>query len=76
MGWTEHHTLEEEWMHNFIHILDIVPMSWYVQQELRCATVAWMRILEYFLDTFKFESKDYLVNCTLNWVRDIIFSLV
>lgn len=38
--------------------------------------MTWPRMVEEFLDTFKFESEYYLVNCALQWMRNIIFTLV
>ena len=37
--WKEKNIPEEEWVHQVRHRLDIVPTNWYVQQELRHATV-------------------------------------
>ena len=34
----ENEILEEEWVHQFIHTLDIVPSNWYTQQEWRHST--------------------------------------
>lgn len=67
-GWKKHNILEEEWMHYSIHTLDMVPTNWYVQQELRRTIVACPRLVEYFFDTFIFESKDYLVDFTSQWM--------
>ena len=63
--WKEQLVPEEEWVHRFIHKLDMVPTNLYVQQELRCATTTWCKLVEYFMDTFNFNSDDFLVDWAL-----------
>lgn len=65
MVWKEKLIPEEEWVHIFFQTLEIVPTNWYVQQELRCSTGTWSRLVDYFLDTFSFESEDFLLDCAL-----------
>lgn len=54
-----------EWVHQFIHIFNTVPTNCYMQQELRRTIVTWPRVMEDFLEMFRFESDDFLVDCAL-----------
>lgn len=74
MTWIENNIDKEEWVHPFIHMLDNVPTNWYIQQQLRCATVAWPRLVEDSLDIIKFDFEENLVDYALQWMKDIIFA--
>jgi len=43
------------WVHLFCHTLDIIPMNWYLEIELRRGTVEWDVLREGFVRTFNFE---------------------
>lgn len=71
--WNKYLIIEEEWINRFFHTLETVPINYYVYQELRHSIRTWTRLVEIFLDTFNFESKYFLVDCALQWIKDIIF---
>lgn len=72
--WKDKHISEEEWVHRFVHTLDVVPTNWYIQ-ELRCSMETWPKVVEYFLHTFSFESEDILWTVHYGGSRVIYFSL-
>lgn len=44
-----------EWVHIFIHTLDVIIRNWYLEMELRQGTVDWDEMKEIFLLTFSFK---------------------
>ena len=47
---------QPEWVHLFCYSLDIIPMNWYLETELRHDTAEWDILREGFLMTFSFEN--------------------
>ena len=43
------------WMHLFCHILDVIPMNWYLETKLRHDTEEWDILRQGFLMTFNFK---------------------
>lgn len=39
--WTEKKVPKEQWAHRFVHTVDVVPRSWYIQEEWRRQTRNW-----------------------------------
>jgi hypothetical protein len=47
---------QEKWVHKFINTLDMTPINWYLQAELRLITEDWEGMTQNFITTFLFES--------------------
>jgi hypothetical protein len=48
---------QEQWLHKFINTLDMTPINWYLQAELRLITTDWEGMTLNFVTTFLFESQ-------------------
>ena len=64
---------EDEWVHLFIHTLDIVPRNRYTETELRRGTITWPLMIESFQLTFSFESEHPSIDQGLNCIRNKTF---
>ena len=62
-----------EWVHKFIHTLDVVPMKWYLETKLRHGTTNWAYMVEGFLLTFSFEYDCEYIDAGLQVVRSKFF---
>jgi hypothetical protein len=63
----------EQWVHKFINTLDMTPINWYLQAELRIVTTDWEGMIQNFVTTFLFESEYTLVDQALQIVRNKVF---
>ena len=62
-----------EWVHLFYHTLDIIPMNWYLETELRHGTAEWDILREVFWMTFNFEDGFASIDEALQEIKVIIF---
>ena len=63
----------EQCVHKFINMLDMTPINWYLQAELRLITINWEGMLQKFVTTFLFESEFLLVDQAIKIVRQKVF---
>ena len=71
MTWQEY--LRQEWVHRFIHTLEMVPRNWYTSVELRRGTVEWEELTAGFTHTFEFTSEHPILNVALQKMKENIF---
>ena len=64
---------EDEWVHRFIHTLDLVPRNWYTETEFRKGTITWPLLIDKFLLTFTFEYEYQNVDQALEIIKVKIF---
>lgn len=64
-----------KWVHLFCHTLDIIPMNWYLETELRHGTAKWDILREGFLMTFSFEDGFESIDEALQEVKAMIFRI-
>ena len=69
--WKEH--LRQEWVHRFIHTLEIVPRTWYTSKELQRGTIEWERLFVRFTQTFKFVSEHPTMDVALQVIKEKVF---
>ena len=55
----------DEWVHLFVHMLDIIPRNQYIELEVRRGKMDWGEMTHNFKVTFIFESGDDLVDKAL-----------
>ena len=65
--------LKNQWAHRSIHTLDMVPKSWYVQEEMRRKKKQWKSIGGQFWITFGFTSNDHVLKESLGILYNFIF---
>jgi hypothetical protein len=65
---------KKEWMHKFIHTLDMIPKNWYLELEMHRETMDWDELTQRFKVTFTFEDESPLVDATLQAIRTRVFS--
>jgi hypothetical protein len=53
--------------------MDMVPRSWYIQEELRRKMVDWTHMSSQFCLTFSFTTEDLAQREALLWIKDFIF---
>jgi hypothetical protein len=63
----------EEWPHNFIHTLELIPENGYVDHELCRGTAKWTILQQNFIVTFSFENENPNIDSTLKHIRGVIF---
>ena len=56
-----------------MHTLDMIPGSWYIHQETRCATMTWKKVSHDFIHTFTFPTDSPIITMTLGRTGEIIF---
>ena len=56
---------KKEWMHRFIHTLDIIPKNRYLELEMHRETKNWDELTKRFKVKFTFEHKSPLVDVVL-----------
>lgn len=64
-----------EWVHLFCHNLDVIPMNWYLETELRHGTSEWDILCEGFIMTFSFEDRFDCIDEALQEVKETIFRI-
>jgi hypothetical protein len=60
-------------VHRFINTLDMTPINWYLQAELRLVTTDWEGMIQNFVTTFFFESEYPSVGQALQILRQKVF---
>lgn len=70
--WTKQQVPSKQWVHIFVHTLDIIPRIWYIQQDTRHETIIWERVSQDFIHTFTFLRDSPVMTTTLGRIRDII----
>ena len=67
---------QPEWVHLFCHTLDIIPLNWYTETELRHGTNEWDILREGFLLTFTFEDRwGDTIDDVLQAAKEAIFKI-
>jgi len=64
-----------EWVHIFCHILDTIPMKWYLEIELCHGIAKWDIFWESFLLTFNFEDGFESIDEALQEIKVAIFRM-
>ena len=64
----------EEWVHHFIHTLEMKPRTWYASMELRQGTQEWEGITKKFRQTFEFVEEEPTVDVVLQTIKEKIFA--
>ena len=59
----------QEWVHPFIHTLDILPRNWYSSVELQRETIVWEDIATSFTHTFSFNDEILMIDVALQVIR-------
>ena len=68
--------LQPKQVHLFCHTLDVIPMNWYIETELRHATSEWDILHEGFMLTFTFEDRWWdIVDDMLQEVKETIIKI-
>lgn len=75
--WTKAYGAEPqpEWVHLFCHILDIIPMNWYLETEHHHDTEEWDILCQRFIMTFSFEDGFDYIDVVLQEVKEVIFRI-
>jgi len=66
---------QPEWVHLFCHTLDVIPMYWYIETELRHMIGEWDVLCEGFVMTFSFEDEWDSIDEALQEVKVAIFMI-
>ena len=66
----------QEWVHHFIHTLEMTPRSWYASMELRQGTQDWEEVSKQFTHTFEFVDEKPTVDAALQVIKEKIFAQV
>ena len=66
---------QPEWVHLFCHTIDVIPMKWYIETELRHGTGEWDILREGFMMTFSFEDGWDSIEEALQEVKAAIFRI-
>ena len=67
---------QPEWVHLFYHTLDVIPMNWYTETELRHGTGGWDVLREGFLLMFTFEDRwSDIVDDALQEIKVALFKI-
>jgi len=64
---------QPEWVHLLCHTLDVIPMNWYLEMELRHGTEEWEVLKQGFLMTFTFVDGFECIDEALQEVKASIF---
>lgn len=49
---------QQEWVHGFIHTLDVILVNWYIELEVCRGTHDWNEMAQNFKATFSFEAEE------------------
>lgn len=66
---------QSEWAHLFFHTLDVIPMNWFMETELRHGTKEWDVLHQVFFMTFNFEDGFECIDEALQEVKEMIFKI-
>jgi len=64
---------KQEWVHGFIHTLEMIPMNWYLETEPRHGTTNLTNLVEGFMPTFSFEDDFPSIDSTHQVIRAKFF---
>ena len=67
--------LRQEWVHQFIHTLDMIPRSWYTSVELRQGTIEWDELNTRFIHKFEFSNDHLSIDVTLQVIKIIYLNI-
>ena len=59
---------KDEWVHDFFHMLDEMPQSWYVLVELCRDITTWEKLMICFNHTFIFEDTNLAIHSALQHI--------
>ena len=62
-----------EWVHHFVHTLDMIPRNWYTSVEMQRGTLDWEDLATRFTHTFEFADDHPLINVALQVMKTKIF---
>ena len=62
----------KEWVHHFIHTLEMIPRTWYASIELRQGTQEWEGLSKKFVHTFEFADEHPTVDVVLLAIKEKI----
>ena len=63
----------QEWVHHFIHTLEMTPRSWYTSIDLRQGNHNWDEVGNQFVHTFAFVDEHPIVDIALHAIKEKIF---
>ena len=63
----------QEWVHHFIHTLEMTPRIWYTSLELQQGTQDSDEVVTQFVHTFAFADEQSAVDAELQTVKEKIF---
>ena len=63
----------KEWVHHFIHTLEMTPRSWYTSMELRQGNQEWEGLAKKFAHTFEFSDERPTIDVALQEIKEMIF---
>ena len=64
---------QSEWVHIFIHTLDVIPMNLYLEMEMQHETADYDEMKDIFLLTFSFEDRFECIDEALQEIKETIF---
>lgn len=67
---------QQEWVHQFIHILDVILAKKYIELEVHRGTHDWDKVAQNFTATFSFEAKELVLEEALKVLRKIYLFLM
>ena len=67
---------QPKWFHLFCHTLDVIPMNWCLEKELRHGIEEWDILHRGFLMTFSFEDGFLSINEALHEIKTSIFRIL
>ena len=65
---------KKEWVHMFIHTLDLIPRNWYMSLELWRGTAEWDELARNFKQTFSYEDEIPMMDAALKVIKVNIFA--
>ena len=74
MTWQKY--LLQEWVHHFIHTLDMIPRKWYTSVELWRWNIEWEELATSFTHTFEFTDDHPSIDVSLQVMKVKIFEYI
>ena len=71
MTWLEY--VRQEWVHHFIHTLDMKPRNSYTSVEIQRGNIGWEELSTSFTHTFKFADDHPTIDVALQVMKEKIF---
>ena len=66
----------QEWVHHFIHTLEMTPRTWYTSMELRQGTKEWEGLSKKFAHTFEFADEHPTIDAALQVIKEKILAKI